>query len=257
MIAMRSFTHLFVGIGNAGARIVDRISVDGVVKVTINPAHYILRPRRYTGRIREFFSHLPKDTFLWLVFEDKPVNLELVDLILESSPPDAIRLAYVLTPKRELVHEKPSWADNFETVFYDSLRDFLTEDVPLGIAFERASVSIAELFSRLYYYLENQMLVNIDYADLFNMIRGGNVGIMRLLDRVDFSWHWGIWERGLMGILVGNNFPLRGAHEILSRFQELLAEKDVIWGIITDETVRGVEILALLVKGWDNESGTV
>lgn len=254
---MRSFTHLFVGIGNAGARIVDRISADGVVRVTINPGHYLLRRGHYEERIREFFSRLPKDTFLWLVFEDKPVNLELVDLILEYSPSGAIRIAYTLTPQRELIHEKPPWADNFETVFYDSLWDFLKDDIPLGIAFERASVSIAELFSRLYYYLENQMLVNIDYADFFNMVRGGNVGIMRLLDRVDFSWHWGIWERGLIGILVGNDFPLKDAHEILSRFQELLAKKDIIWGIVTDEDIRGVEILALLVKGWENEGGAL
>ncbi len=250
MIAMRSFTHIFVGIGNSGANIVDRISADGVVKVTVNPAPYILRPRRYLQRLESFFSRIPEDTFLWLVFEDKPINRELVDFIMGSVPDDTIRLAYTLTPKRELVYEKPPWAEGFETVFYDSLWDFLREDVPLGIAFERASVSIAELFSRLYYYLENQMLVNIDYADLFNMIRGGNVGIMRLLDRVDFSWHWGIWERGLIGILVGEDFPLSGAHAILARFQELLSEKDVIWGIITDEKVRGVEILALLTRRW-------
>lgn len=257
MITMPSFTHLFAGIGNAGARIVDRISADGVVRVTINPGRYLLRPLEYGERIREFFSRIPKDTFLWLVFEDREINLELVNLIIENSPSDAIRLAYVLTPRRELIHEKPPWAGSFETVFYDSLWDFLSEDVPLGVAFERASVSIAELFSRLYYYLENQMLINIDYADLFNMINGGNVGIMRLLDRVDFGWHWGIWERGLIGILVGNDFPLKGAHEILSRFQELLAEKDIIWGIVTDENVRGVEILALLVKGWDDEGGSL
>ncbi|MBP1912130.1 cell division GTPase FtsZ [Thermococcus stetteri] len=107
------------------------------------------------------------------------------------------------------------------------------------------------MFSRLYYYLESQMLVNIDYADLFNMIRGGNVGILRLLREVDFTWHWGIWERGLIGILVRNDFPLKGAHSILHSFQEILSEKDVIWGVITDENLNGrVEILSLLVKKW-------
>ena len=250
MMAMRSFTHLFVGIGNAGARIVEGISADGVVKVTLNPAHYVLRPAEYRNRIEKFFSRLPKDTFVWLIFEDKPINHELRDIITESMPEDPIRIAYVLTPRRELVHEKPGWADGFETVFYDSLWDFLREDMPLKIAFDRASVNIARMFSRLCYYLDNQMLVNIDYADLFNMIRGGNVGILRLLNKVDFEWHWGIWERGLVGILVGNDFPLRDAHEILSRFQEILAKKDVIWGVITDEDVSGVEILALLIKGW-------
>ncbi len=250
MIAMRSFTHLFVGIGNAGTKIVEGIRGDGLVKVSLNPAYYLFRPGEYEKRIKDFFSHLPEDTFLWLIFEDKPTNHRLRELITESAPEDAVRLAYVLTPRRELINERPEWASDFETVFYDSLWDFLREDVPLGEAFERASVNIASMFSRLYYYLENQMLVNIDYADLFNMIRGNNVGILRLLDRVDFSWQWGVWERGLIGILVGKDFPLRGAHDILARFQELLSKKDIIWGIITDENVRGVEILALLVKGW-------
>lgn len=250
MITMRSFTHIFVGIGSTGARIIEGISADGVVKVTLNPAHYILRPAEYEGRIRKFFSHLPRDTFVWLVFEDKPTNHELREILTESVPEDSIRIAYILTPKRELVDERPDWASDFETVFYDSLWDFLGEEIPLGIAFDRASVNIAMMFSRLCYYLENQMLVNIDYADLFNMIRGGNVGILRLLNEVNFDWHWGIWERGLIGILVGKDFPLKGAYEILSRFQELLSEKDIIWGLITDENVSGVEILALLIRGW-------
>lgn len=110
------------------------------------------------------------------------------------------------------------------------------------------------MFSRLHYYLETQMLVNIDYADLFNMIRGGNVGILRTLRKVDFGWHWGgIWDRGGLvgGILVGKDFPLKDAHGILKRFQDILAEKDIIWGgVVMDENLtREVEILALLVKG--------
>ncbi|NJE30798.1 hypothetical protein E3E38_07050 [Thermococcus sp. 18S1] len=251
---MQSFTHLFVGIGGTGARIVNSITADGIVKVTVNPAYYLLpNSERYEERLRNFFSRLPKDTFLWLVFEDKDVNHELREIIIDSAPRDTIRLAYVLTPRKELVDEKkPPWARDFETVFYDSLWDFFTdESVSLQDAFQGASAGIAEMFSRLYYYLESQMLVNIDYADLFNMIRGGNVGILRLLREVDFTWHWGIWERGLIGILVGNDFPLKGAHSILHSFQEILSEKDVIWGVITDENLNGrVEILSLLVKKW-------
>jgi len=251
---MQSFTHIFVGIGNTGARIVNSIDIDGAVKVTVNPAYYLLpRFEEYEERLREFFSHIPEDTFLWLVFDDKEINHELRKIITESVPEDTIRLAYVLTPKRELVAgEKPPWAGEFETVFYDSLWDFFEgDDVSLSEAFIGASQRIAEMFSRLYYYLETQMLVNIDYADLFNMIRGGNVGILRLLRKVDFSWHWGIWDRGLIGILVGREFPLRDAHGILERFQEILAEKDIIWGVIMDDDLtKEVEILALLVKGW-------
>ncbi|AFL94575.1 hypothetical protein CL1_0364 [Thermococcus cleftensis] len=251
---MQSFTHVFVGIGGTGARIVNSITADGIVKVTVNPAYYLLpNSNSYEDRLRNFFSRLPRDTFLWLVFEDKDINHELREIITESAPGDTIKLAYVLTPRKELVEEKkPSWAREFETVFYDSLWDFFSdENVSLVKAFERASANIAEMFSRLYYYLETQMLVNIDYADLFNMIRGGNVGILRLLREVDFTWHWGIWERGLIGILVGSDFPLRGAHSILRNFQEVLSEKDIIWGVITDESLNGrVEILALLVKKW-------
>jgi cell division GTPase FtsZ len=251
---MQSFTHLFVGIGNAGARIVNNIHADGTVRVTVNPAYLLMpRARVYESKLREFFSHLPKNTFLWLIFEDKEVNHFVREIILESVPSDTINIAYVLTPRRELVmEEKPPWADEFETVFYDSLWDFFHgDDEPLKAAFYSASKSIADMFSRLHYYLETQMLVNIDYADLFNMIKGGNVGIIRLLRKVDFDWHWGIWERGLIGILVGKEFPLMNAHRILKNFQEILSEKDVIWGVVIDESLdREVEILALLVKKW-------
>ncbi|ACJ15822.1 hypothetical protein, conserved [Thermococcus onnurineus NA1] len=251
---MPSFTHLFVGIGSTGARIVNSIRADGIVKVTVNPAYYLLpRSDKYEERLRNFFSSLPESTFLWLVFDDKEVNHELREIIVSSAPRDTIKLAYVLTPKKELVTEKkPDWANDFETVFYDSLWDFLTDgNISLSLAFQGASKNIAEMFSRLYYYLETQMLVNIDYADLFNMIRGGNVGILRLLDRVDFNWHWGIWDRGLIGILVGREFPLKDAHGILGRFQDILKEKDIIWGVIMeDDLTRDVEILALLVKRW-------
>ncbi len=251
-MGMVSFTHVFVGIGGTGAGIVEGITADGVVKVTVNPAYYLLpSSAEYEERLRDFFSSLPKNTFLWLIFDDRETNHELREVILDSAPGDTIKLAYVLTPRRELIGEKPPWAEGFETVFYDSLWDFLSEGKSLRAAFSEASNRIAELFSRLYYYLETQMLVNIDYADLFNMIKGGNVGILRLLRRVDFNWHWGVWERGLIGILVGRDVPLRDAHSILERFQELLSEKDVIWGVIADENVNeGVEILALLVRKW-------
>ncbi|ASJ12064.1 hypothetical protein [Thermococcus thioreducens] len=251
---MVSFTHLFVGIGNTGARIVNSITADGAVKVTVNPAYYLLpRSSEYEERLRGFFSRIPENTFLWLVFDDKDINHELREIIVDSTPKDTIKLAYVLTPRKELVvGKRPSWADDFETVFYDSLWDFFAdENVSLSTAFQEASKNIAAMFSRLYYYLETQMLVNIDYADLFNMIRGGNVGILRLLREVDFGWHWGIWDRGLIGILVGKEFPLRDAHGILASFQEILADKDVIWGVVMDENLtREVEILALLVKRW-------
>ena len=251
---MQSFTHLFVGIGNTGARIVNSITADGVVKVTVNPAYYLLpHSGRYEERLRNFFSSLPENTFLWLVFDDKDINHELREIIIDSVPNDTIKLAYVLTPRKELVvEEKPQWASDFETVFYDSLWDFFEdENASLSTAFEEASKNIAAMFSRLYYYLETQMLVNIDYADLFNMIRGGNVGILRLLGEVDFGWHWGIWDRGLVGILVGREFPLKDAHGILGNFQEILAEKDIIWGVVMDDSLtREVEILALLVKRW-------
>ncbi|ASJ06655.1 hypothetical protein [Thermococcus pacificus] len=251
---MQSFTHLFVGIGNAGARIVNNIHADGTVRVTVNPA-YLLMPRAqaHEKKLRDFFSRLPENTFLWLIFEDKEANHLVREIILDSVPSDTINLAYVLTPKRELVTEKkPPWAEQFETVFYDSLWEFFRgPDEPLATAFYAASRHIAEMFSRLHYYLENQMLVNIDYADLFNMIKGGNVGILRLLRKVDFNWHWGIWERGLIGILVGNEFPLMNAHRILKNFQEILSEKDIIWGVIIDENLdREVEILSLLVRKW-------
>ncbi|BAD84665.1 hypothetical protein, conserved, containing leucine zipper motif [Thermococcus kodakarensis KOD1] len=247
---MFSFTHIFAGIGSNGSRIVNGIETDSVVKVSLNPARYILRPKEYRERIVNFFSNVPENSFVWLVFDDTKTNREIMEIILEALPSDSIRLAYVLTPKVELINQKPEWADKFETVFYDSLWDFLKEDVPLGKAFEEASKNISDMFSKLYRYLESEMLVNIDYADLFSMIRGGNVGIMRLLREVDFSWHWGIWERGLVGILVGEDFPLSGAHRILSKFQEILSEKDIIWGVITDKNVKGSEVLALLVKRW-------
>ncbi|WP_456368270.1 hypothetical protein [Thermococcus sp.] len=247
---MLDFTHIFVGVGGNGSRIVNGIETDSVVKVSVNPARYILRPEEYGSRLSKFFSNVPDESFVWIVFEDSQINREIVDVIVGHLPENVVKLAYVLTPRVELVHRKPNWADHFETVFYDSMWDFLRNDAPVGKAFEEASKRIAEMFSKLYRYLEGEMLVNIDYADLFSMIRGGNVGILRLLHHVDFDWHWGIWERGLVAILVGENFPLKGAHEILARFQEILSEKDVIWGVITDKRVKEAEVLALLVRRW-------
>lgn len=258
---LASFTHIFVGIGNGGARIVNSIEVDGAVRVSINPAYYLFSRKadEYVGRIESFFSSIPANTMLWLIFDDKPINLEIVDLILRSSPEDTIKLAYVLTPERELVEsETPPWARHFETVFYDSLWEFMRGDAAVGSAFENAALQIGRMFSKLYYYLENEMLVNIDYADLFNIIRGGNVGILRMLRDVDFSWHWGIWDRGLISIMVGEKVPLKNAHRILARFQEILSEKDVIWGVrVAGNLEDEIEILALLTKRWYHEGGAL
>ncbi len=250
---MISFTHIFVGIGNAGARIVEGIRAEGIIKVTVNPAYYLLpSSEKYIQRLNSFFESIPENSFIWLIFEDKPLNHNLREIIETSLPGDTIRLAYVLTPKRELVtNGKPEWANNFETVFYDSLWDFIRDDAPVSQAFGSATEGIGRMFSRLYHYLETQMLVNIDYADLFNMIKGGNVGILRLLRGVDFNWHWGLWERGLIALLVGEEAPLKDTHRILERFQKILSEKDIIWGVVTDgDLQKESEILALLVKRW-------
>ncbi|MDK2913317.1 MAG: hypothetical protein PWQ79_232 [Thermococcaceae archaeon] len=250
---MKSFNHFFVGIGHAGSLVVEVLDGEGVNRIGINPAYYLLSSsRNYEDRLRNFFSNIPEDSFLWLVFEDKTINLELVSLIMESLPQRVIKLAYVLTPRKELVKkEKPNWADGFETVFYDSFWEFLRSDVPIHQAYSQAARAIGRMFTKLHYYLENEMLVNIDYADLFNMIKGGNVGILRILRGVDFKWHWGIWDRGLIALLIGEEAPLKDAHGILAKFQEILSEKDVIWGVVTDPDLgKEAEILALLVKRW-------
>jgi len=250
---MPSFTHIFVGIGNTGARVVNSVNAEGVLRIAVNPAYYLLSSSSdYPERLKAFFSSIPEDSFLWLVFDDRQLNHELGQLIADAVPEGTIKLAYILAPDRELVEmEKPEWADGFETVFYDSLWEFMESDVPVASAFSLAANGIGRMFTRLYHYLETQMLVNIDYADLFNMIKGGNVGILRILRGVDFDWHWGIWERGLVTMIVGEDAPLKDAHEILARFQEILSEKDVIWGVITDpELGSASEVLALLVKRW-------
>ncbi|WP_461865768.1 hypothetical protein [Thermococcus sp.] len=256
-----SFNHIFVGIGNNGVRVVDKINIDSVIRVTINPAYYLAscKSAEYMDRTKSFFSSIPKNTMLWLIFENKPINLEIVDLIINNTPEDVIKLAYILTPEKELVKEnKPKWAENFETVFYDSLWEFMSGEKTINFAFEHATYQIGNMFSKLYYYLENEMLVNIDYADLFNMIRGGNIGILRMLTNVDFNWHWGIWERGLISILVGKEVPLKYAHQILSHFQEILSERDIIWGIqVANNLEEEIEILALLTKRWFNEGGAL
>ncbi len=256
-----SFNHIFVGIGNSGVRIVDKINIDSAVRVTINPAYYLASHKavEYINRIESFFSSIPKNTMLWLIFEDKPINLEIANLITSNTPEDVIKLAYTLTPEKELVEEnKPKWAGNFETVFYDSLWEFMSREKTVNLAFEYATHQIGSMFSKLYYYLENEMLVNIDYADLFNMIRGNNVGILRMLNTVDFNWHWGIWERGLISILVGKEVPLKHAYHILSHFQEILSEKDIIWGVrVANGLEKEIEILALLTKRWSDESSII
>lgn len=248
---MLNFTHVFVGIGKAGGIVVDGITSD-VVKVRINPAYYILRTEKYSQKITSFFSRLPENSIVWAVFEDKPVNIEIVDLISRNLPEGTLSLAYVFTPSRELFEEKkPEWAENFETVFYDSLWEFMKMDIPLGKAYEEAAQLIARAITFLHRSLEGQMIINVDYADFFTVVRGGNVGILRLLSRVDFEWHWGVWDRGIVITLVKKDVILREAHSVLERFHKLLREKDIIWGMASGDDGRNrLEVLTLLVKKW-------
>jgi hypothetical protein len=187
-----NFTHVFVGVGKAGGIVVDGIASD-VVKVRINPGYYILRTEKYSEKIASFFSRLPENSIVWAVFEDKPVNIEIVDLISKNLPEGTLSLAYVFTPSRELFEEKkPGWAENFETVFYDSLWEFMKTNIPLERAYEGAAKLISKAITFLHRSLEGQMIINVDYADFFTVVRGGNVGILRLLSRVDFEWDWGV-----------------------------------------------------------------
>ncbi|ASJ01855.1 hypothetical protein A3L09_00555 [Thermococcus profundus] len=253
---MIGFTHVFAGIGGAGSNVVDGITSD-VVKVRINPGLYLLRTEAYTTKMRSFFSSLPENSILWIVTEDKPVNAEILRLIAESSPEGTTRLAYVFTPYRELVKEKkPEWASLFDTVFYDSLWEFLDEKKPLSEAYREASGVIARALTSLHFNLEGQMLINIDYADFFAVVKGGNVGILRLLRKVNFDWHWGIWDRGIVMTLVREDVELKAAHSVLKKFHDLLREKDIIWGMTTEKgTPNRMEILALLVKRWGDDGG--
>lgn len=197
------------------------------------------------------FSTLDSDSHIWTILENRKVDLEILEILLDILPSKALKIAYLLTPGKELVfEEKPEWSNEFETVFYDSLWDFLDEKKPLWEAYNKAASTIGGMISRLYYYLDNQMLVNVDYADFLNIIRGGNVGILRSLNSINFDWHWGIWERGLITILAGNDMPLEDVISILKKFQEVLKEKDIIWGIMSDNRAKNIEVLALLVRKW-------
>ena len=248
---MIGFTHVFVGIGGAGSKVVNAINLDSI-KVTVNPGRYLLRTEEYLRRIPLFFSAVPEDSILWILTEDKPINVEILETIINSVPEGTTKLAYVFTPARELVEEeKPPWAGPFDTVFYDSLWEFFDERKPLSEAYEEASGSIARALSALIRNLEGQMLINVDYADFFSVVRGGNVGIIRLLRSVDLSWHWGIWDRGIVITLTRDDVALKEAHEVLAMFQEILRKKDVIWGMVTDKDVKNrMEVIALLVKEW-------
>jgi len=245
------FTHVFVGIGGAASKVVNKITVDAV-KVTINPGRYLLRTEEYMRRVPLFFSAIPEDSIVWILTEDKPINVEILRLIVNSVPERAIKLAYIFTPARELVEEKkPGWAGLFDTVFYDSLWEFFDDKKPLSEAYDEASGSIARAVSTLIKTLEGQMLINVDYADFFSVVRGGNVGILRLLRSVDLSWHWGIWDRGIVITLAHDDVALKEAHEVLGKFQVILRKKDVIWGMATDREVKsGMEVIALLVREW-------
>ncbi|WP_048811338.1 FtsZ/tubulin family protein [Thermococcus gammatolerans] len=248
---MIGFTHVFVGIGGAGSKVVNEITVDSI-KVNINPGRYLLRTEEYMRRVPLFFSTVPEDSIVWILTEDKPINVEILRLIIDSIPEGATRLAYVFTPARELVKEKkPQWAGLFDTVFYDSLWEFFDERKPLSEAYKEASGSIARALSSLIRNLEGQMLINVDYADFFSVVRGGNVGIIRLLRSVDLSWHWGIWDRGIIMTLARDDVALREAHQILEMFQGILRKKDIIWGMVTDKDIKNrMEVIALLVKEW-------
>ncbi|CAB50616.1 FtsZ/tubulin family protein [Pyrococcus abyssi] len=244
---------VFIGVGNHGIRIVLSVKCGGCKRVPINPNGYIFTRDLFIKKLEELLWGLEKNSHVWIIFEEKQINTRIVEEILDRAPGDLLKFAYVLSPGKELVfEEKPSWASYFETVFYDSLWEFLKgkEKKPLWQAYNEATLSIGEMFSKLYYYLKTQMLVNVDMADFMQIVRGGNVGILRILRTVDFEWHWGIWERGLINILAGKDISLEKVMGILSRFQEILKDKDVIWGVKTDEGIRGVEVLALLVRRW-------
>ncbi|AEC51785.1 hypothetical protein PNA2_0869 [Pyrococcus sp. NA2] len=244
---------IFIGIGGQGNKITFGINYGNCKKVYINPTGYIFSRQMFLKKLEELLWNIKKNSTLWLIFELKQVNLEIVMEIIERAPSDLMKFAYVLSPGKELVLEgKPYWAEGFETVFYDSLWEFLKgkEKKPVWQAYGEATLSISRMFTKLYNYLDSQMLVNVDFADFLQITRGGNVGILRLLNSVDFEWHWGIWERGLVNILASNDVSLEKVMGILSKFQEILREKDVIWGVKMDENVRGIEILALLVKRW-------
>lgn len=248
------FNHIFIGIGNNGSLIVRNIGIESSKRVIIDTSDYLLNKRVFVDEIEGFFKNVERNSIVWMIFERKPTNIEIAKLIDFYLPGDVMRLAYVLTPYIELVNtKKPKWAENFETVFYDSLWEVLSEykEVSLKDAFNRAGMSIGEMFTKLYEYLENNMLVNVDYADFFAMIKGGNVGIIRLIRDIDFTWHWGIWDRGLINIMAGRRVPLSHAHRILNHFQDILGEKDIIWGVQIKEDAREeVEVLALLIKRW-------
>ncbi|ACS89495.1 MAG TPA: hypothetical protein HA302_03805 [Thermococcaceae archaeon] len=251
---MPSFPHIFIGIGSNGNRVVQNINIEKISKLSINPSYYLLGKFPFRQKLRDLFQKVPNDAILWVVFENKPINLEILSVLLEYLPENPLKLAYVLSPEKELIHDqKPPWAQEFDTVFYDSLWESLHDyrDASLEMAFQMATQNIGTMFTRLHYYLENQMLVNVDYADFFNMVRGNNIGILRLLSKVNFEWHWGVWDKGLINILVGENVPLSDAHRILSNFQKFLKEKDIIWGIKMEEGLNDhIEILSLLVKRW-------
>ncbi|MFA4662629.1 hypothetical protein QDY65_05300 [Pyrococcus kukulkanii] len=244
---------VFIGIGNNGMKVVWGIKYEKARKLFLDSTSYIFHRRIFLKKLEEIMWKIEKGTHVWVIFDNKPANIEILMHILDNSPSDLFKLAYVLSPGKELVFgERPSWADHFETVFYDSFWEFLKgrEDKPIWQAYLEASASIGQLFTKLYDYLDNQMLVNVDLADFRQIVRGGNIGILRLLSSVDFDWHWGIWERGLINILAEDKTPLEDVTKVLQKFQEVLREKDIIWGVKMNGNIRGMEILALLVRKW-------
>ncbi|WP_204266920.1 hypothetical protein, partial [Citrobacter youngae] len=48
-----------------------------------------------------------------------------------------------------------------------------------------------------------------------SVTKGGDVGILRLLNNVNFELHWGVWERGLINILANKSVPLESVTKIL------------------------------------------
>ncbi|BAA31064.1 hypothetical protein [Pyrococcus horikoshii] len=242
---------IFVGIGGYGTRIA--FSIRYGKRIYINPTGYLFLKNEFLEKLEDILWGIQQNSTLWLIFENKGINVDIVNEIIERAPNDVVRFAYVISPGKELVlEEKPQWAEDFETVFYDSLWEFLKgkEKKPIWKAYDEAALAIGNMFTKLYEYLNSQMLVNVDFADFIQITKGGNVGILRLLNNVNFEWHWGVWERGLINILANKSVPLESVTKILARFQEILKEKDIIWGVKMDESIENLEILALLVKKW-------
>ena len=159
------------------------------------------------------------------VFHDWSSDLDL------SSIDEEKDIAIVLLSKKESFSDLEEIRDKFEP--FSSVLFGYEDEKPI---------------QKLVYSIDNEGLVNIDLADLRNLVSGG-FGIIRYRD-FDRLNHIEDWDRGLLDIFVGQELSIVELEEIIEDFLYL---EEFVWGLKID-SVDKPKALSVMIKDWNKDT---